>query len=495
MPNFLFGKKRNREIEPFENVREMPSKRQASSQEVIDLADDRQDTPLRRQMLGRKVINIEDYQELLPAENQPLAPAKVDLTSGKEIYDGHPETRGSGSKYNPYTFVEWTGDGVIAAVDQGAHFNLVSDDEEEHVKVQRPVSLTRSPSPLFVPRSLSLRCTPRTDLEVHVSDNLGWPSPSSSRTVSPAPTCEGYEEAKYPDDDYIVILDDEDDVSGEYTYSQDWTTVKIEPEDNVSNFSSSRVLEEVAGLPTPASSQESENDMCEKHWNGLRVINNETLARLEEDLPNMPKKAGKLPINLQISLTEDQKLTKKALLVAKKTTFYFQWGPKNLPQLRNRIARFRQDHPENRGKDECWLYSGSVREGQGALETSVIFREEEHPFRRFLYTVNIAYLSMMVDGYMTDEFKYGIIHHAWHASHLCGNWTCTNPRHIIAEDGGYNSGRNPCFHGKNNNCTHSPPCRKHLRVEPQPGTREYFQALKPGEPNISLHNYYLGRMV
>jgi hypothetical protein len=137
MLNFLLGRKRNRDIELFESLREQtPSKRQAPSQEVVDPEDDHQDTPFK------------DHQELLQAEKRPLTSAIIDLTSGQEIYDGHPETRGSGSKENPYTFVEWTQDGVIAAVDQGAHFNLVSDDEEEHDNVQRPVSATRSPSTL-----------------------------------------------------------------------------------------------------------------------------------------------------------------------------------------------------------------------------------------------------------------------------------------------------------------------------------------------------------
>jgi hypothetical protein len=474
MLNFLLGRKRNRDIELFESLREQtPSKRQAPSQEVVDPEDDHQDTPFK------------DHQELLQAEKRPLTSAIIDLTSGQEIYDGHPETRGSGSKENPYTFVEWTQDGVIAAVDQGAHFNLVSDDEEEHDNVQRPVSATRSPSPLFVSRSPSPRSMPRTEPETRVYDNLGWPSPNLSRTISPAPAFDRDEEENYPNNDYIIVLDDEDDASGEYNYSQDWITIKTEPQDSVSDLSPSPVLEDVVGLPTPGFSQESESDTCEKHWNGLCVIDDETLACLEEDLPITPKKAKILPTKSQFPLIEDQKLTKKALLIAKKTTFYFQWAPKNLSQLRHRIARFRQDHPGSRGQDECWLYSGPVREGQRSLRMNVVFREEEHPFRRFLYSANVSYISMMVDGYMTEEFKYGIINHSWHASHLCGNWVCTNPRHIIAEDGAYNSSRNPCFHGKNDNCIHSPPCRKHLRVEPQPGTREHPQTQKSTEPQFS----------
>jgi hypothetical protein len=39
----------------------------------------------------------------------------------------------------------------------------------------------------------------------------------------------------------------------------------------------------------------------------------------------------------------------------------------------------------------------------------------------------------------------GWVYRSWHASHLCGNWSCVNPEHIYVEDGAVNLARNACF--------------------------------------------------
>jgi hypothetical protein len=293
---------------------------------------------------------------------------------------------------------------------------------------------------------------------VHSHNDSHLPSRSTSGTLSHASAFEKDEEEDNDDGDNITTLHEDGIDDSEYIYPQDWTTFKQEPVDDVPTFWPSPNRSATYGLPTPASSQESEM--------------NETT----------PKKARKVSPKERVPLTAEQKLILKAILIKKKKAFYETFGPSEIPFLRRKIAKWLQDNPQTKGKDECWLYIGPITKGKRTLSVHFYFSEEQYPGIKYSLSVNVAFVSMLVDGYMTEDFKKGIIEHSWHASHMCGNWTCTNPRHIIAEPGSINSTRNPCFHGTKHICPHIPACRTHLRKEPQPGTSLWFEAQISEEP-------------
>jgi hypothetical protein len=486
MFNSLLDRKRIREVGPCEVIREQtPSKRQAQSQQLIDLGGDHHDTLSRREIVVCEIIDTEDNPEQRPAERRPLASVTIDLTLGREIYDGHPEIRGSGLKYDPYTLVEWTGDGVIAAINRGAHFDLTSDDEEEQNTIQRPVSFSRSPSPLIFHQCPSLDNPLSPAREVHFHDNPRMSARSAPGTLSHVPAFEKDEEEDNNDEDDIVTLDEDGIDDNEYIYSQDWTTFKQEPADDVPTFPLSPKRTVTCGLPTPASSQNSGTNELGRGSDQSSPISGKASAHTLGNDEATPKKARKGSLRERVPLTEEQKLILRKLLIKKKKAFYDTFGPSEVSFLKRKIAKWLQDNPQTKGEDECWLYTGPITKGQRTLSVPFYFSEEQYPGTKYNLSVNVAFVAMLVYGYMTEDFKKGIIEHSWHASHMCGNWTCTNPRHIIAEPGSINSTRNPCFHGTKPVCPHIPACKTHLRKEPQPGTSLWFQARVPEEPQQS----------
>ncbi|EPE32101.1 His-Me finger endonuclease [Glarea lozoyensis ATCC 20868] len=65
---------------------------------------------------------------------------------------------------------------------------------------------------------------------------------------------------------------------------------------------------------------------------------------------------------------------------------------------------------------------------------------------------------------MSKRQMDGWVNKKWHASHLCGNWSCVNAKHIYVEEGRVNAGRNACFMHRDE-CRHDPRCLKELKRE------------------------------
>lgn len=470
-------------------------KRMALEHGIADLDDDHGQTT-GRQIRAREVIDLEDNQEER-AETPQRLPREILIIED----DDNPQTKGTGSEQDPITLIDWTTGNIILPDDNGAcyvipddddvedgdrHCSDNGDDEHDHDyhdhhfdndngnddvddDISYPRYNTLSPSWLIM-------ASPSP--EAPSQDDNVWTSPSSCRTPSTPLVVMGGEREQSPNDDEILILDDDVD----YTYSQDWSTVKREIEEQNPDIGLSKGRGDGFALRTPRPCQTSGIDGSGRCLDGRSRVDDDGLTKDSELLPITPQKAGKSGTKRRVILTEEQKRVRRLDLVNRKTLFYFKHGPRNLRLLRERVARFRQDHAETKGEQECWLYSGAVRRGQRTLSINVRFHDEANPSKTLEYSVNAGYVSMMVDGLMTEEYKKGIIQHAWHASHLCGNWTCTNPRHIVAEAGLVNVDRNWCFHGKKQSCTHSPRCMTHLRIEPQPGTLEHVQAQQRSQP-------------
>lgn len=120
---------------------------------------------------------------------------------------------------------------------------------------------------------------------------------------------------------------------------------------------------------------------------------------------------------------------------------------------------------ESRKEDDCWLHPSPPRPrngGRGRGVISICFDWGKSPYRHMLY-VNFGILALLQGPGLTDDQKQGFINHAWQLSHVCGNWTCCNPKHHTVEPLLDNISRNFCF-GSSAPCTHSPVCLKEKKV-------------------------------
>ncbi|APA08782.1 hypothetical protein sscle_04g035520 [Sclerotinia sclerotiorum 1980 UF-70] len=118
---------------------------------------------------------------------------------------------------------------------------------------------------------------------------------------------------------------------------------------------------------------------------------------------------------------------------------------------------------------ECWFHPapppphvtsiGTLRACGGIQKT---FYWQDHSGKHSL-RLNFGIVSKILFHAMTKLQQDGFINKKWHLSHLCGNWTCLNPRHTTVEPGNVNSGRKNCFSHRGG-CLHDPKCMKEMKV-------------------------------
>jgi len=126
-------------------------------------------------------------------------------------------------------------------------------------------------------------------------------------------------------------------------------------------------------------------------------------------------------------------------------------------------------------QDECWIHTTFQRYRNGStIAKSFNWKGSSGPIKVRLHYAAVA---RFVEGTLSDADKEGIIEHSWHASHLCGNWTCCNLKHITFEDGSTNSKRNRCFAAADS-CKHSPPCMKEKKLYDSPLVPKRMSARK-----------------
>lgn len=127
----------------------------------------------------------------------------------------------------------------------------------------------------------------------------------------------------------------------------------------------------------------------------------------------------------------------------------------------NLLDPFRED-------DDCWFHPGppparlisGILRSCGKLQKR--FTWQDHRGRHSL-VLNYGIVSKIINFKLTKQQKDGFINQGWHLSHLCGNWTCLNPRHTTVEPGKVNISRNNCFSHRSG-CLHDPPCLKEWKV-------------------------------
>ena len=118
---------------------------------------------------------------------------------------------------------------------------------------------------------------------------------------------------------------------------------------------------------------------------------------------------------------------------------------------------FDDSHEEN----NCWLHPSpppARKNGRPVGTIQCNFAWKDSSGKHSLH-VNFGMVALIVKHQLTEKQMEGYVNDSWHLSHLCGNWTCCNWRHMTIESARDNLSRNQCF-PKAGHCLHNPPCMK-----------------------------------
>lgn len=374
--------------------------------------------------------------------------------------------KGSGARDDPITFTEWiTGNLIPDAHDQIAFVISDSDDEEDEPQksTSRRSSTLRYSTPLRTPTPF-----PKIDSESPLRSLQDTPTPRWRLELSDEEEDEDEDGTKC----VIVVDGDEDDedadierISRNIPFWADWATtgtVKDESEEEMPGLSLSQETQEPEEPESPLLSRGTFRIPAYEHgktrenplWSAIETSGSSALSALP---PASTKLNGLATKNgLEQARNQDYNVFKKRL-------FYNTYAENMFPKLRERFDKLLQDIPGDRTPNVCWLWQGEPPGNKHRISMHISFR---HEGKGHHITANIGFVGMLLEGLLTVEAKEGIIQHRWHASHMCGNWRCVNPHHIIAEDGSTNVKRNACFHAPTPiKCVHNPQCWTHLTIK------------------------------
>ena len=140
-------------------------------------------------------------------------------------------------------------------------------------------------------------------------------------------------------------------------------------------------------------------------------------------------------------------------------------------KMETHVHRLYNSLDKSRNEHDCWLHPApppAYKNGRpmGAIKCRFFWEDSSGKHR---LVVNFGVLALLVKHHLTKKQVDGYVNQSWHLSHLCGNWTCCNWRHLTVESGSTNTNRNQCFR-KVTRCPHDPPCmrdrKRHFSVTP-----------------------------
>ncbi|KAF2109702.1 hypothetical protein BDV96DRAFT_585204, partial [Lophiotrema nucula] len=353
---------------------------------------------------------------------------------------------GCGSKEDPIRFPAWITGNVIH-----------DDDKQEVVVISDGEDDSENPGYTAIERQASSLNPPRCP-SVDSDGDAFWDAPQSQAPSSAGPESpanevevETYDNDDEDEEDGIIIVPDESEGELYEAFMRSipqWSDlratekVKQELDDEVSLLSSSQETQSIAQPYTPKASQDSRVSLVDE----LSPETFDSWTQLpSKTLTGYSLKKDKL---IGSPYTQDRKSRKRQAL--------YKHVPEQLDRLRNRRERLFDKVTGNRNSSECWLYvDKSIRYRKGTIQIPVQWTERG---QTSITDLNIGFISMFIEGCMTDRIKEGIINEKWTASHLCGNWLCLNHHHIHAENHETNMSRNPCFADVYESCGHTPPC-------------------------------------
>ncbi|MCJ1453623.1 hypothetical protein MMC28_003970 [Mycoblastus sanguinarius] len=146
-------------------------------------------------------------------------------------------------------------------------------------------------------------------------------------------------------------------------------------------------------------------------------------------------------------------------VILRKQSFIYSQNSRLKQKMEKHVADIYKFLDPFRNHDDCHLHPQPPH---------LDGRSTRKIYRNFYWTddsgthklgVNAGLILLIMEHYLTDAQKAGYINQSWQLSHLCGNWTCCNWRHLTVESGPINVSRNACFRSPGV-CRHSPPCMK-----------------------------------
>lgn len=435
---------------------------------------------LPRNRKKAKVINVdEDFQtqEVIVIED--------------DEEDEPPTMReGQGTQEDPFRFITLETGNLISHYDHGKLFSISDDESEDDANDSRrydgrPGTARDSPSLSSQPYTSNIL---RRYLNVHGDgkdqdynsgqNNKNCKIRASYMTpdIDDSHSLHDFSIQAYREDESIIEDEDEEDDDAASCILLDELTQSLEQQPWTFELKKERVDDTEMMVPDLTSSQDtvdSEDDegptSFRQHHSstGLHVLNTDVGKGVDETLvlsngnPDSLKSRSSTEL---VDFKEDLDSDKPLNLEERKRLFYYtHWRQRRLA-LEHLLERYHADLQGSRSQSNCWLYKGPLlpKPPIHTIRRGVVFK---HNGRVQKLDINIVIISMLLEGLLTNEHKEGIIHNGWQASHLCGNWTCLNPRHIYPELGSINRSRNSCYRDKEGPCIHQPPCMKSFNVD------------------------------
>ena len=169
---------------------------------------------------------------------------------------------------------------------------------------------------------------------------------------------------------------------------------------------------------------------------------------------------------VRLQTTKESKVTQNGTVNVLDRKRHFMYTPGDA--IKKRMEKYVSDinrlFDSMRSDGDCWLYPSplSARSNgrpKGNIPCAFNWTDSSgtHKLR-----VNFGLVALIVERQLVEEQMRGYVSESWHLSHLCGNWTCCNWRHMTVESGRTNVSRNQCFRSAGL-CSHQPPCMKHRK--------------------------------
>ena len=210
--------------------------------------------------------------------------------------------------------------------------------------------------------------------------------------------------------------------------------------------------------------------------------------RTSPTLSNAPAQCSSASADIACSseTTKESKLAQKDTVNVSDRKRHFMYNPTDA--MMEKMKKYVRDAYrlfDGMRSNDCWLSpcppppckNGRPR---GTIQCGFVWKDSsgDHKLK-----VNFGLVALIVRNQITEGQMKGYVKESWHLSHLCGNWTCCNWRHMTVESGRINNSRNQCFpsHG---HCSHEPPFMK-LRKRQFPVTLEVSNNIKSAIKSVS----------
>ena len=170
-------------------------------------------------------------------------------------------------------------------------------------------------------------------------------------------------------------------------------------------------------------------------------------------------------VAVPLHTTKESKVAQKDTVSVSDRKRHFMYTPGDV--MKGKMKKYIHDVYrlfDGMHSDDCWLHPSpppAYRNGHpvGKIQRTFVWKDSEGKYK---LSVNFGIVALIVKRQITKKQMEEYVNNSWHLSHLCGNWTCCNWRHMTVESGRINNSRNQCF-PRVGYCSHEPPCMKHRK--------------------------------